>query len=451
FLKKIYLFWSHIEIANNLSYYWFERSSFVLKILPVGFWLVGPLGFAGAVLAWKSPRARLLLLLLVLYCLVTSTFFVGDRFRLPIVPVLCIFAGYAVHHSVVSVTSRGWRALANTTALVGAGVLLVNTNFAQLHPDDRFGEEEMKGRAALESGDLTKAVELLERAANLDPGNSSVRINQGIALWRMGRTKEAAEALRAGIRGNPYLATLNLAHLYFNIQQMDSAWVYAERAVQARPFAPGGYIIAAKTLLVQQNVRRAEETLLAGLVACGDDFVYAEYLLAGLYFQNGNLASADSIYRRVLARTVQSKQPEYSVGSEKEQLGEDLPTLHAKTLHALGRAFAAHGRLDSSEVYLRAAAHLLPMKSDVWADWGVCLLRMNRLEEADTVMRRVIRIDPANTAVWFNYATLLARKGEFGTAKQAVAQALVLRPDFEEAQRLLHALVTREKQDAGKK
>lgn len=439
-VKKFYLFWTHFEIANNLSYYWFERSSLVLKMLPVGFWLVGPLGLAGAAVAWKEPKARLPILFLLLYCTVTIAFFVTDRFRLPVVPVLCIFAGYVVHKTSVYLMMRHWRSLVGSGTFIAAGALLVNTNFASLRSDVGLGEEGMKARAAIESGNFVKAAELLERVVLLEPGNSGAHINRGIALWKLGKTQEAADAFRAGIKGDPYLASINLAHLYYTNSLMDSVGTHAHRAVKERPFAPGGYIIGAKMFLVQQKIRQAEETLLAGLANCRDDFVYGEYLLAGIYFHNGNVVAADSMYRRVLARTLQLKQPRYSIGSEEVQFGEDLPTLHAKTLHALGRVFAVHQRLDSSEAYLRSAAYLLPTKPDVWADWGVCLLRMNRLGEADTVMRRAVILDANNPTIWFNYATVLARNAEFEGAKQAVSMALALKPDFDEARHLSRIL-----------
>jgi tetratricopeptide (TPR) repeat protein len=439
-LRKFYLFWSHTEIPNNLSYYSFEHSSLLLRILPIGFWLIGPLGLAGAMLAWKEPRARLLLLFLLLYSLVMIAFFVCDRFRLPVIPLLCIFTGYAVHRVSVSLTERRWSSLVVTGALVTVGALLVNTNLLPLRSDVGSGDDEVKAHQALESGNFALAAELFGRVASQDPENSGARVNQGTALWRMGRIREAADAFRAGAGRDPYFALLNLAYLYYNLQLPDSVLVYGDRSIDARPFAPGGYIIAAKSLIAQGKMHAAWEILLKGAAACGNDFVYGEYLLASMHLQNGNLVAADSMYQRVLTQTARPNQQEYVIMSEKAQFGEELSTLHAKTLHARSRIFAARARLDSSEVYLRSAAHLLPTKADVWADWGVCLLRMNRLEEADTVMQRAVSLSANNPAVWLNYGTLLARKGDIGRAKAAVSRALALKPDFVEAQQLMKIL-----------
>ncbi len=449
FLRKAYLFWSHIEIVNNLSYYSYERSSQLLSWLPVGFWLVGPLGLAGAIYAWKERRARLLHLFLLSYFLATVAFFVCDRFRIPVVPVLFVFAGYAVHNILLAATARRWKSFLQVVALVAVGAVLVNTNLCRVRADAGLGKEEVEAQSALESGRLAAAAGLFSHIATVDPENPGARVNQGIALWGMGKTAEAAAAFRAGIRNDPYSAFLNLAHLYFNLQKVDTARFYAARAIRAQPFSPGGYIISAKCSIVQGDLPGAASILVSGGAACAHEFVYGEYLLAGIYLQSENLEAADSLYREVLGVATGSRQPEYVIQSEEARFGEDLATLRGKALHALGRLFAARNQLDSSEVYLHAAARQLPLKADVWADWGVCLLRLNRLEEADTVMRRALIIGGDNAGVWLNYATLLLRKGEPGRARAAVSTALALRPDLEEARRLMSLLSTKQSPGAG--
>lgn len=436
-LKKIYLFWSRIEIKNNLSFYAFERASTVLSILPVGFWLVGPLGITGMVLAWgRFPRSRLLVLFVLFYMLVTVAFFVCDRFRLPVVPLMCVFSGLTLHSLLDLWGKRDRRELLRVGVFIALAALFVNTNLARLRPDLDSTNDEVQALAALQSGKLAVAAELFGRAATLDPQNTGARVNQGIALWGMGRIEDAAAAFRSGIGVDPYPALLNLAHLFFNLHQLDSASQYAERAIAARPYAPGGYVIAAKVLLVQQNPAKAQEVLLKGAEACGENFLYGKYLLAGLLLDGGQLAEADSIYRDVLLRTARSEQPDYMLESERARFGEELSTVYGKSLHGVGLIFGMRGQLDSSEVYLRAAAGYLPRRADILADWGVCLLRLHRLHEADSVIQQSLRLRPDNAAIWLNYATVLAYKGDLPRAQEAAGKALALRPEFPEARRL---------------
>lgn len=440
-LNKLYLFWSRVEIKNNIGFYSFERASRVLSLLPVGFWLVGPLGLAGMVLAWKRyPRSRLLVTFVLSYMLVTVAFFVNDRFRLPIVPLMCVFSGFTLQVAVAAWMARDRGGLLRIGVLASVGALLVNTNLVRLHPNREYGDEEVQALAALQAGQLAAAADLYDRVARVNPENSGARVNQGIALWGLGRTDEAIAAFRAGLGGDPYPALLNLAHLYFNLHQVDSAGAYAARAVAARPFAPGGYIITAKCLIVQQKNREAQQILVDGASACGEEFVYGKYLLAGLYLEGGNLVAADSIYRQVVGRTAQPQQPDYMLESERMRFGEELSTVYGKSLHGIGRIFGIRGRLDSSEVYLRTAARRLPTRADILGDWGVCLLRLNRLREADSVMQRSLALKPDDPVMWLNYGTVLAYKGEFHQARSAAERALALKPVFPEARRLLTVL-----------
>ncbi len=439
-LKKLYFFWSHVEISNNQSYYWFERASSVLQLLPVGFWLVGALGLAGAALAWNQPRARVLILFIATYCAITVLFFVCDRFRLPVVPILCVFSGYAVCRLVNSVTKKNWRVVATTIVIVLLAAVLVNSTLFELRADDGTGEDEIHALAALESGNLEAAAMLFERVAVKDPNHYGARVNQGIALWGMGKTREAAAAFHAGLDGDSYFAALNLAHMYFTMRLPDSVGFYAMRAMELRPYGPGGYVIAAKNLLAVGRTQEAQNVLLRGRVECGEDFIYGEYLLGTLHFQSGGLAAADSMYRVVQRRTVRVDASTYAIESEKAQFGEDMRTLHGRSLQGLGRVFAAREELDSSAVYFQAALDLLPTKADAWADWGVCLLRMDRLEEAERALRKSLEIDGRNPWVWLNYGSVLGQREKFDECRQALMRAVALNPNLREAAEMLRHL-----------
>jgi tetratricopeptide (TPR) repeat protein len=96
-LKKLYLFWAGVERSNDKYMQFFWRK-FGLGVLPLpGFWLVGPLGLLGGVLLWKR-RSELAVpyLFVVSYMIGVVLFFVNGRFRLPVAPVLMVFAAYAL-------------------------------------------------------------------------------------------------------------------------------------------------------------------------------------------------------------------------------------------------------------------------------------------------------------------------------------------------------------------
>jgi len=101
--RMVLLFWNRVEVPNNVSII-SDRPSPVHRLLrsPVffGFAIFGSLAVAGMILALMNRRRRMLLWygvgFVTLYCASIVLFYVLARFRLPLVPVLCVFAGYPV-------------------------------------------------------------------------------------------------------------------------------------------------------------------------------------------------------------------------------------------------------------------------------------------------------------------------------------------------------------------
>src|SRR5207247_10524893 len=91
--RKILLMANRQEIPNVMSFDFYRAQFSALRLFPVGFWLVGPFGLLAALLSPRGSRgSRLLLAVLILYALSLLPLFVCDRFRLPLVPFLVMFA-----------------------------------------------------------------------------------------------------------------------------------------------------------------------------------------------------------------------------------------------------------------------------------------------------------------------------------------------------------------------
>lgn len=118
-LKKLYLFWAGVERSNNKYIQFFWRH-FGLGIVPLpGFWLVGPLGLLGGILLWSRRRDFVLLYAFTLgYMASVVLFFVNARFRLPVAPVLIVFAAYGVCHFFDAIRSGSSDLLKLSTLLV---------------------------------------------------------------------------------------------------------------------------------------------------------------------------------------------------------------------------------------------------------------------------------------------------------------------------------------------
>jgi tetratricopeptide (TPR) repeat protein len=214
YVRKLYLFLWGAEISNNEHIYFLRRYSPPMQAtlwhggIYFPFGIVAPLALLGAGLAWTRLRARALPLLAyaTLYTISVVLFFVCARFRLPVVPVLLLFAAYTVV-SLPATFRRGRRPLG--TFAFGVGLLvLLNADPYRLEPAV-FGAQALSyldlGIFHAEKGDFAAAERQLRKAAELDPGLPTPHAWLGrIALEREDfRTAEVE--LRLATRGDPVL------------------------------------------------------------------------------------------------------------------------------------------------------------------------------------------------------------------------------------------------------
>jgi len=95
--KKFLLFWDSTEIANNINYELYKDLSWILKIVILGFGLIGSLALLGIFLSLKAWRKNLLLYLSILsFMFTTVLFFITARHRIPIISLLIPFASFAI-------------------------------------------------------------------------------------------------------------------------------------------------------------------------------------------------------------------------------------------------------------------------------------------------------------------------------------------------------------------
>ena len=102
--RMLMLFWHRSVIPNNVALYDHTgRPASRILALPIfsNFFILGTLGLAGMFFAlWRRRRANVLFVLGLLhaYALSIVLFYILERFRTPIVPLLGGFAGFAIAH-----------------------------------------------------------------------------------------------------------------------------------------------------------------------------------------------------------------------------------------------------------------------------------------------------------------------------------------------------------------
>ncbi len=240
-LRKAGRFVNGYELTpdNDLDYYR-ERSSLLRFLVRTGrpvavpFGLVAPLALLGMFLAGVRRRRVLLLQAFVLaYSAAVIPFQVLSRYRLPVVPVLLIFAAYAVCRLASLLRRRGGQEIVRPLLLLIFLFVLANADFQNLRQSPRRPMHFFEGLAYEQRGHLDAAIREMEEAARLDPNNADVANNLGIIYQKAGRSGDALAAyLKAvSLAPNSRAPLNNLGHYYLEAGDPRKAMPCLEKAV----------------------------------------------------------------------------------------------------------------------------------------------------------------------------------------------------------------------------
>lgn len=280
FIRKLAYTLNAIELSLNGSYgYLAYDETTMLTWLPVGPWLLLPLGLVGVWLGARDRRSAWAAWAAVIpvYAGSVALFFVSGRYRLPLLVPLAIMSAATVGAFVDRAARGGWAAVMPAGAAIAIAATLTwwPTGLDDGRSEDRAAmivaaidegriDEGLArlarwepahpasglllyraGTALVERGDLPRAAPLLERALARAPGESGARraaaraaVDRGIALAiEPGGRAEAIAALELAVRLDPRSETarLDLGVLYAEDGRIDAARAEAREALRLRP------------------------------------------------------------------------------------------------------------------------------------------------------------------------------------------------------------------------
>ena len=441
-IKKAYLFWNKFEIPNNQSFYTFTQQSMLLRVLPVRFWLVGTLGIVGMILSWQNPNARVVTIFVFIHFLVTIAFFVCDRFRVPILPPLSIFAAYALWVLWENVRDHKWRQLGRNTVLLAGSAVLVNSSLYAVDLRNPAQDFLRLALVAINKADYPAAVKYCEQSSELNENMPNVHLVRGVAEWMLNNTGAAKREFTRELERNPqsYGTLVNLSRLYSEERKPDSAIIFGSKAIQLRSRVPIGYTVTAKGFELRNDVQSAESLLHVGSTMCGDDFLYGEFMLARIEHVRGEIQQAERRYRLILSALHHVAQPQYELEfgfSEENKSGESNDVLRSKAANGLGEVFGARKQLDSAATLFTVATQSDSTNADAWSNLGIALMQQRNYTGAESALKRAVLINNHNPAYWYNLGVLYGNDRRLRDAKRAFEKVVELQPDFPSAQNML--------------
>jgi tetratricopeptide (TPR) repeat protein len=194
FLRKLRNFWSAFQY-DDLSIVTILREQHV--ILPgLYFGVVAALGLPGMLLAWRrAPRSRWITAAILLHMSALLPVFVTERYRLPIIPGLLIFAAFGLCTCWQSIVNAQYRQLTLYLALVLASTLFVS--WPQRNPSLWALDAYNSGWQALEAGNLDIAERKLSLAHAYVPTNAETNFALGNLKLAQGDAAQAKAKYRA--------------------------------------------------------------------------------------------------------------------------------------------------------------------------------------------------------------------------------------------------------------
>lgn len=443
-VKKTYLIFSGDDISNNRNLPAFKSEFFLFKLLPIGMGVLAPLGLVGLVFCLrKSRESQVLAWFVVLYSLSFIAFFVNSRFRLPLLPILAIFAAALLMECYDRIRNRQIRQ--TTFVLVGVVVLavLLNANLYGMQFDNRQQALFSKGNLYLETGDYPRAINSYYEAIAFERPLQQVHLNLGIAFLKSGQLDSAWNHFitEDSLFGGSAEAMNNLAYLYRQTGQTAEALIAAEAAVEEKPYLPEARLNYWYALREAGLADSAYSSILceASTTPLGRN---EKFILAISAIDLRRYVEADTLLRSIIAAQNQTAGPTYSEASTATAASSGFaPTVFdSRVYYNLALAHAGRGEIDSAIVYLEAAVESDPGLSEGWTNLGSAYFTKKEYPQAIEALEQARKLSPESEIVLFNLALSYYSIGDKANARKIAEECVRLKPSFTPSLQLLETL-----------
>lgn len=394
----------HIALPYSYPFYQYDFPT-ILRFMPVGPWLIIPLGLAGLIFArgpWSTvhgPRSPVgagsavqgarkskvrwtmddgpwtywaFASFVPAYAIAVALFFMSERYRLPLLVPLTIGAGAAIDLVIRYVQEKSWRSLAWPVGLTAVLLVLVNTRGAA--NDGRWAEGlRMAGQLSLQGrfAESESWVNKLEANAT-EPGYASLQIGKQLI-----------------VKKHPDLALKLL-----------------ERSNALKP-----------------NQADTEYSLGQALMGVGRTAEAVPYLERG--FKNGATVSLAGYHLAMALRDV-GRTADAAATIEKIRITDDNTLEDLLNAGRLGMELRVP---QHAAPLLQRAIEIAPTSADARLQFGVCLVVLGRYTEAQEVLTDAVRLNLKSAPAHAYLAYADQQLGRMDEARKHLGEALAIDPN----------------------
>ncbi len=244
--KKLRLFINGYEIPNNQDIYISRKFAPILKPLMINkliyfpYGLIVPFAIVGFIISLRNWRKYLLIYVVVFsYIISFQLFFVCARYRQPLIPLMILFAVFALMKLCEFFKQHHYKALGLSAIFLL--VLFFESNHDLLKLSQPRVEAEnrlMLGNAFVEQQNSNKAINEFKKAIEADSSYALPYNNLGMQLAQRGSTYEAIDLFQKAVAIDPLTVEsfFNLATAYLETGKIDEAVKLLEYAARLHPY-----------------------------------------------------------------------------------------------------------------------------------------------------------------------------------------------------------------------
>lgn len=275
-----------------------------------------------------------------------------------------------------------------------------------------FGAMHMLGVAAFQSQKPDVAVDLIEKAIQIDPSVIAAHVNIGMAFTVLGRFEDANKSYERALELNPNLAELhaNRCILLQEMKRPDDALKACDKAIALRPDLVEAYLNRGSIL---QELKRLEDAL-----SSYDHALKLRPDFAQALNNKGNVL-----------RDLNRPDEALACYEHAVELNRGYFEAHSNR----GNALQDLGRFNEAVAAYDTALSIRGDYLDAYVNKGNALLKSGRSEEAIACYDKVLSVNPSHADAYNNRGNAFNEMRKFSLAVNDYERAISLRPNYAEA------------------
>jgi predicted O-linked N-acetylglucosamine transferase (SPINDLY family) len=307
------------------------------------------------------------------------------------------------------------------------------------------------GTLANQVGKNEIAINLINRAIEINPSKSIYHNNLGNALKFHGKLTEAIKSYQTAVKLDSKISDFfnNLGNAWQDLGEFEAAEINFRQAIALNPNYAGAYFNLANLLQMQKKYPAAIENYQKAIFF-KPDYSAAYSNLGVAYKESGHLNEAIDCYQKALVLNPHYSEAYSNLGVALQESGKFNAAVEnyqkslainpsVKTYNNLGVTFKNLGRLNEATQSFQAALSIQPYDASILNNFGTLLEKQNKLDEAIKIYEHALTLNSQCHLTHNNLGNALKSKHQLKAAIASYQSSLRIKPNYSTAHsNLLH-------------